>query len=200
VPAFLNVTKSAKALSISTPGTQCHTTVELLSFPAVLNIFYCLLRTWMVNLISATKKASFACDNYGTIQISWFKGWLIIHVHYSCTRHHHTLMSCTINPIQIISPRSISVTLQTQFFCKSVSHWCPLETFTNLTLISNLQLTVYRLQMRQLSSTVHSDNDIVATAASVGASGLVVQYRTCNFHVKGANLAQVICKQPWASC
>ena len=31
--------------------------------------------------------------------------------------------------------------------------------------------------------------------ASVGASGLVAEYRTRNFHVAGANLAQAICKQ-----
>ena len=32
--------------------------------------------------------------------------------------------------------------------------------------------------------------------ASVGASGLVGEYRTRNFHTEGANLAQAICKQP----
>ena len=36
--------------------------------------------------------------------------------------------------------------------------------------------------------------------ASAGASGLVGEYRTRNFHVAGTNLAQAICKQPWASC
>jgi len=36
--------------------------------------------------------------------------------------------------------------------------------------------------------------------ASVGASSLVGEYRTRNFHVAGANLALAICKQPWASC
>ena len=31
--------------------------------------------------------------------------------------------------------------------------------------------------------------------ASVGASGLVVEYRTRNFHIADANLNRVICKQ-----
>jgi len=50
------------------------------------------------------------------------------------------------------------------------------------------------------SGPLHCQVSSLNKCASVDASGLVVEYQTCNFHIMSLNLGHVSCKQPWASC